>query len=99
MFAESHDVAVRRIALNMNQIEEFQPPPNPAKLSDSRAGGYIRKFGKQSWELDALPPVELNELIVGAISDYIDFDVWRETLREEQQVESRLKQVYEEWKS
>ena len=27
-------VDVKRIALNMDQIEEFNPPPNPAKMSD-----------------------------------------------------------------
>lgn len=30
------EVEVRRIALNFDQVEEYSPPPNPAKLTDSR---------------------------------------------------------------
>lgn len=67
-------VKVKRIALNMEQIEEFAPPPNPAKLSDSRCDGYMKKFGKMSWELDALDPNTLNELISTQVASYTDFD-------------------------
>jgi hypothetical protein len=47
---------MNRIALNFDQVEKYNPPPNPAKLSDSRASGYIAKYGAYSWELDALEP-------------------------------------------
>lgn len=47
---------VKRIALNMPQIEEYKPPPNPAKIADPRAAKYIEEFGDESWELDALDP-------------------------------------------
>ena len=33
-------VTVNRVALNWAQIEEFQPPPNPAKETDSRFAAY-----------------------------------------------------------
>ena len=67
-------VKVKRIALNMEQIEEFNPPPNPAKLSDSRCDGYVKKYGMMSWELDALDPNTLNELISLHVAQYTDFD-------------------------
>jgi hypothetical protein len=54
---------VRRIALNMDQVEQYDPPPNPAKLTDSRAGTYIDAYGTESWELDALNPDVLDGLI------------------------------------
>ncbi len=50
------DVAVNRVALNMDQIRTLRPPKNPAKLTDSRATGYIAKYGPSSWELDAIEP-------------------------------------------
>jgi len=49
-------VQVERLALNMDQIEHYGPPPNPAKLTDARADAYIAEFGLSSWELDALEP-------------------------------------------
>ena len=50
------DVEVRRIALNLDQVELYRPPPNPAKETDSRYAAYARQFGTECWELDALEP-------------------------------------------
>ena len=55
MFAEG-GVYLRRIALNMDQVEEYNPPPNPAKTTDTRYESYINEYGEESWELDALDP-------------------------------------------
>jgi hypothetical protein len=64
-----HDhVEVRRLALNMDQVREYDPPPNPAKMTDSRAGRYVEEHGDQSWELDALEPNVLIELITSNIN-------------------------------
>jgi hypothetical protein len=51
----------------MDQVEAFQPPPNPAKESDKRFDAYRREYGDQCWELDALPPKELARLTREAI--------------------------------
>jgi hypothetical protein len=56
-------IDVRRIALNMDQVQRYNPPPTPTKITDSRAGDYIRKHGQTSWELDALQPQVLDKLI------------------------------------
>ena len=70
------ETKVRRIALNMNQVEAYEPPPNPAKLTDARANGYITRYGNQSWELDALDPTTLDALITATINDYRDPEQW-----------------------
>jgi hypothetical protein len=49
-------VDVQRVALNMDQVGVFNPPPNFAKESDKRFEAYRRQYGDQCWELDALPP-------------------------------------------
>lgn len=54
MFGAS--VEVRRLALNMEQVRKYDPPPNPAKVTDSRFAAYCDQFGDESWELDALSP-------------------------------------------
>jgi hypothetical protein len=69
-------IEVDRIALNMDQVEEYDPPPNPAKITDSRSDGYIMRFGGQSWELDALQPAMLRDLIEDAVLQYRDDDLW-----------------------
>lgn len=71
-------VDVRRLALNMDQVEEYNPPPNPAKTTDSRSTGYIDRYGRQSWELDALHPSVFRELVTDAWEGLVDRDQWRE---------------------
>lgn len=66
-------IEVVRIALNMDQVEEFNPPPNPAKLTDSRFEGYAAKFGNESWELGALNP----DTIAGLIEAEVEQRIYR----------------------
>jgi hypothetical protein len=62
MFARA-DIEVRRIALNLDQVRTYGPPPNPAKETDSRYPAYVREFGPECWELDALDPAVIDGLI------------------------------------
>ena len=63
-----------RLALNMDQVDEYNPPPNPAKITDSRANAYIAEFGNESWELDALEPSVLEALVRESIGKIADND-------------------------
>lgn len=67
---------VHRIALNMAQIREHNPPPNPAKITDSRATVYIERFGPSSWELDAMEPRTMQALIRSEVSRHVDRRLW-----------------------
>jgi hypothetical protein len=96
LFAEQ-PVEVRRIALNMPQIEQYQPPPNPAKITDSRAEDYIATYGSQSWELDALPPQVLDDLIQSHIRTEMDLGTWAESKRREASVRSSIVAVADHW--
>ncbi len=90
-------VEVIRLALNMDQIEEHSPPPNPAKITDSRAKEYIKKYGKTSWELDALEPQFIANLITHTIRQHIDRDLWEEIDEQEAEAEKILGRLYEKW--
>lgn len=83
----SRRIKFERLALNMNQVEQYDPPPNPAKITDSRANAYIAEFGDESWELDALEPSVLEALVRGAIAKVIDQDKMDEA--NEEQAEHR----------
>lgn len=71
-------VELKRMALNMDQIRQFNPPPNPAKTTDSRARAYIAEFGNESWELDALEPKVIVGLIENAVMELQDTEIWAE---------------------
>jgi hypothetical protein len=64
----------------MDQIDQYQPPPNPAKITDSRSTSYIAAYGDESWELDALEPQVIHALITEEVS----------TLTNEEALQSRI---------
>lgn len=86
-------VEVQRIALNFDQIEEFSPPPNPTKLTDSRATGYIEEFGYECWELDALEPKVLTGLIKTEVMALTDESELRDMQRQQAKEKDELKMV------
>lgn len=81
---------VRRLALNMNQVQQYNPPPNPTKLTDSRAGSYVSNFGNDCWELDALAPPVIAALIQKAIDGIVKKKIWAQSLAFEQECKDRL---------
>jgi hypothetical protein len=88
---------VNRLALNMDQVEQYSPPPNPAKITDSRAAVYIREYGDESWELDALDPATLAALVRTAVEGIRDKDKWSEAKSKEDEARRLLTAVSDDW--
>lgn len=86
---------VKRIALNWDQIEEYQPPPNPAKVTDSRFEEYRRMYGEDSWELDAMEPEQLTRLIQETISLHMDMTQWNSAVKLQEDNRRQLEQLKE----
>ncbi len=99
LFAQE-EITLRRIALNMDQVRQYNPPPNPTKTSDSRArgeDGYIARYGSSSWELDALSPTVIAKLIEDNITPEIEDDLWAEVIERERVDRALLAGVAEHW--
>jgi len=90
---------VNRIALNFDQVEQYGPPPNPAKVTDSRAAGYIAEYGRSSWELDALEPRVMRDLIADTVKQYRDDDIYQDRLDLEAKYKAILENVRDNWES
>lgn len=86
-------VELIRIALTMEQVDERKPPPNPAKTTDSRFQQYMELYGTESWELDALPPTYLSELLGDAVTERIDPDAWAERETHAADVRNRIRKL------
>lgn len=69
-------VDVRRLALNMDQVRQYDPPPNPAKETDSRFAKYLDEYGDESWELDALEPTVLANLVRAEVATLVERELW-----------------------
>ncbi len=88
-------VTVERLALNMDQVEHYQPPPNPAKESDSRFAEYYAQFGAESWELDALEPHVIADLITTAVKSYREEDWWEDAIEKQDAARNLLTNLAE----
>jgi hypothetical protein len=92
-------VDIRRLALNMDQIDQYQPPPNPAKETDSRFQSYLANYGDESWELDALEPAVLAALVETELGTIIERTAWDDEVERELTARGELgaiSQHYEE---
>jgi hypothetical protein len=90
-------VEMRRLALNFDQVRKYNPPPNPTKLTDSRAEGYIGRFGHECWELDALDPKVLVKLVSSNVLKLRDTKLWEAMVKREQEHKDNLQQLTENY--
>ena len=80
------EIDVRKVAITFEQVQQYNPPPNPTKMSDSRAGGYVEKFGDECWEVDALPPNVLADLVREAFEGLVDLTLM-ETVKDREEAD------------
>lgn len=80
------------IALTMAQVQQYGPPPNPAKITDPRAKWYIAKYGQKSWEVDALRPEVMIKLVNDTIRKYVDLQKLEAVKRQEREDMKQLEE-------
>lgn len=90
---------LHRIALNMDQIRKFNPPPNPAKFTDSRCSNYVAQYGRSSWELDALEPTVIARLVRDNVENVIlDKKRFAARIKEQERGRKTLGKISKNWK-
>lgn len=91
-----NNLEVRNPALSMQQVEQYNLPENPAKITDPRAAWYISQYGTHSWELDALEPPVLIQIVENSLLEYVDMDIYYDVLEEETRQKEYIKKLKEE---
>jgi hypothetical protein len=92
------EIEVRRIALNLDQVQHYAPPPNFVKETDTRTSGYRDRFGTdECWELDALSPTVIADLIRNEVEGLIDQRKWRRAIASETRGRTLLTGAAENW--
>lgn len=84
---------VERIALNEAQIKQYKPPPFWAKVTDSRYEKYVEKYGDKAYELDALNPRQIVELIKQKVGGSTDRHKVELLLQEQDDCRGRLRKI------
>ena len=90
VFGCGAEFEIRKIALTLEQVKKYNPPPNPAKHKDPRSKEFISKYGASSWEVDAINPTELRKIIKKEIESYIDKDAMQVILEKENDDKKKL---------
>jgi len=88
---------VERIALNLDQVQQYDPPPNFAKETDSRYARYVEEYGTDCWELDALEPAVLVDLVTSEIEARLDRSLYDERLAQEERERRILNTISDNW--
>lgn len=88
-------VEIIKVGLTMEQITQYNPPPNPAKMTDPRANNYVAEHGSSSWELDALPPNVLVQLLSSAIEERLDMAKYEAVIAIEDTEKEQLRELAE----
>lgn len=84
-------IRIERIALTSEQVRRYDPPPNFTKFKDTRAAKYIEKYGRHCWEVDALPPDVLNDIVSRAIGELVDVELRDAVIERETADKRRLR--------
>lgn len=91
-------IEVVRLALNYDQVQRWSPPENPAKQTDSRFSRYAAKFGESSWELDAIEPARLAQLVRDLVEERRDPELWDEAVKREELHRQTLRDYAREYR-
>jgi hypothetical protein len=82
----------------MDQVRRYSPPPSFVKEGDTRTSGYRARFGTdECWELDALSPTVMADLIRTEIEFLIEPNAWAEALACEQRGRKLLAAAAGNW--
>lgn len=92
-------IEVLHIGITRKQIEELNPPPNPAKITDPRAKWYIERFGNKSWEVDALDPQLLHKLVREGVEIIIDMEMFKSQIKKEELDKELLKKFADNYET
>jgi hypothetical protein len=77
-------IQIIRLGLTLDQVRELNLPPNTAKEEDKRYPAYVAETHEtDSWELDALSPAYIDDLLEDAIEGVVDMGVWNSALAKE----------------
>jgi hypothetical protein len=95
---DGEHVELRRIALCPEHLPGLPSFPASDKKRDPRYRWFVRNYGKFCWELDALDPNTLREIVRQAIEAEIELEAWNRCATIEQAERESLRTVLDSWK-
>jgi hypothetical protein len=90
-------VTLTRIALTREQVVGLPSFPATDKRKDPRFRWFSRNHGKRCWELDAMDPNDLRDVVEKAIRELIEPEAWARCEVVNRAEQDSLKTILERW--
>lgn len=87
------DITVKRLALSIDQVNQYRLESNPTKKLDARSAKYVAEFGNECWELDAFPPDALATFVRQSVLNEIDHQIREESINRRESNRRRLQEA------
>jgi hypothetical protein len=91
-------VVLKRIALCREHLTGLPSFPASDKKKDPRYRWFVDNYGTRCWELDALDPNTLRDIVREAIETEIEPDTWDRCAKIERAERESLRSVLDSWK-
>jgi hypothetical protein len=96
---EGEHVVLKRIALTRDQLTGLPFFPAADKRKDPRYKWFVRNYGHQCWELDALDPNDLRACVEVEIQRHIDWAAWERCKTVERAERDSLRTILKQWRT
>lgn len=92
---------IKRVALDKSDVTDTGLPSFEAesKSKDPRYKWFVKNYGKQAWELDALSPVILRQRVESEILNLIDIGAWEHAKKIESAEIESMSGILSHWQS
>jgi hypothetical protein len=90
-------VKLKRIALTQDRLTDLPSFPASDKRKDPRHGWFVRTYGQECWELDALDPNILRDIVTEKIKEQIEPEAWERCKVTERAEYGSLRQIMKNW--
>jgi hypothetical protein len=99
-FEDNTGLDLRRVALTAEQVEQYGLPPAPGKASDSRAAGFVARYGELvQVELEALDPDDLRALLAAQVDALVDTELVEDERELQERERERLYDLAASWEA
>jgi hypothetical protein len=90
-------VTIKRIALTGEHVLDLPSFPVAQKKKDPRYRWFVRRYGKRCWELDAMDPNDLRDLVEKEIKKLIEPKAWRRCERVNKAEQESIRMGVKSW--
>jgi hypothetical protein len=92
-------VVIERVALTRDDCSGLPSFPASDKEDDTRHDWFVRNYGHECWELDAMDPNDLRVKVEAAIQEHIEWGQWGRDVEINRAEQESLRTVLGSWGS